>query len=378
MRLRSISEALSSKRKQKGEVSFRSSSAADRHIQKIIQRLEDKTGVPAEFIYEYMDDNINRLKEVQKYSPFLFDTMLQNQAEEATFSLVHRSESLKEKSFSDLKFDIKIMIQLVNKIELEHKGWFSKGLRQPRSFKKIYDIRPIFVPSARPEYKKFNAVTTAAVSDKGEFIFNIPFMQRLLDYGNAIDINATGAVYESNGGTIPDAYAYIEFLIMHELMHYVFGDFIAGRRFKQFKPIAHNWAGDFRSNYMLVKSGYTQLPIGLYSDDLNYDRDEIKSYKDLITLVDSEMRKLPPNLRQWARKEFEMDEHDDPKPSKPSKPPSDGDTSDPVPLKVGDIVKHKLTGTPLVITEIKSDGKAMFRRATSEETASAKNSKGTS
>jgi hypothetical protein len=376
MRLNDITEALSSNRKQKGEVAFRRSTVADQHIQKVIQRLEEKSGVPAEFIHDYIDDNINRLKEVQKYSPFLFDTMLQNQAEEATFSLIHRSENLKEKGFSDLKFDIKVMIQLVKKIELEHKGWFSRGLRQPRSFKKIYEIRPIFVPSQRPEYQKFNAVTTAACSDKGEFIFNVPFMQRLLDYGNAIDIKANGAVYQSNGGVIPDAYAYIEFLIMHELMHYVFGDFVAGHRFKQFEPIAHNWAGDFRSNYMLVKSGYTQLPLGLYSDDLNYDRDEIKTYKDLITMVDSEMKKLPPHLRQWARKEFEMDEHEDPKPPKPPQPQVDTRQKS-EPLKVGDVVKHRLTGTPLVITDITSDGKAVTRRATSAEVAAAKTPKGT-
>jgi hypothetical protein len=374
MRLIDITEALSSKRKQKGEVSFRKSTVADQHIQKVIQRLEEKTGVPAEFIHDYIDDNINRLKEVQKYSPFLFDTMLQNQAEEATFSLIHRSENLRDKSFSDLKFNTLILIELVAKIQLQHPGWFKDGLKQPRAIKRIEKISPILVPNTDKDLKKFNAVTTAACSDKGEFIFNVPFMQRLLDYGNAIDIKANDSAYQSNGGHIPDAYAYIEFLIMHELMHYVFGDFIAGRRFKQYEPIAHNWAGDFRSNYMLVKSGYTQLPIGLYSDDLNYDRDNAKTYKDLITMVDSEMKKLPPHLRQWARKEFEMDEHEDPKPPRPKPPPGSEQKSEP--LKVGDVVKHRLTGTPLVITDITSDGKAVTRRATSDEIAAAKTPKG--
>ena len=372
MKFTDIQEALSATRKEKGEVSFRSSTPADQHIRNVIAKISEDSGVPEELIDEFMENDISRLKEVQKYSPFLFDTLLKNSAESAAFSLINRSEHLKNMKWDDVKFDPVVMFNLIKLIELDHKNWFQKGLRAPRSFKRIYAVRPIFVPSKNPEYEKFNSVTTAAATASGEFIFNVPFMQRLINYGNAIGIEAEGKKYVSQGGTIPDAYSYIEFLVIHELMHYAWGDFAAGKKYKQYHPTAHNWASDFRSNYILVKNGYTQLPMGLFSDDINLDRPETDRYSKLIKFTNDEMIKLPPNLRQWAQKEFETDEH----PTKKPNPPQGGNDQQPEPkaeIKEGSVVQHKLTGTYLVVTKLKDDGSvAEVRRATQDEITAAK------
>lgn len=372
MKFTDIQEALSATRKEKGEVSFRSSTPADQHIRNVIAKISEDSGVPEELIDEFMENDISRLKEVQKYSPFLFDTLLKNSAESAAFSLINRSEHLKNMKWDDVKFDPDVMFKLIKLIQLDHRSWFQKGLRAPRSYKRINSVRPIFVPSNNPEYKKFNDVTTAAATASGEFIFNVPFMQRLINYGNAIGIEAKGKKYVSQGGTIPDAYSYIEFLVIHELMHYAWGDFAAGKKYKQYHPTAHNWASDFRSNYILVKNGYTQLPMGLFSDDINLDRPETDRYSKLIKFTNDEMMKLPPNLRQWAQKEFETDEH----PTKKPNPPQGGNDQQPEPkaeIKEGSVVQHKLTGTYLVVTKLKEDGSvAEVRRATQDEITAAK------
>lgn len=371
MKFDDISEALSAARKEKGEVSFRSSTAADQHIRKIIAKISQDSGVPEELIDEFLENDIGRLKEVQKYSPFLFDTLLKNAAESAVFTLINRSEHLKNMKWEDVKFDPNIMFKLIKLIQLDHKSWFDKGLRAPRSYKRINSIRPIFVPSNNPEYKKFNSVSTAAATAAGEFIFNVAFMQRLLNYGHAINLEAKGKKYVSQGGTIPDPYSYIEFLVIHELMHYAWGDFAAGKKYKQYHHTAHNWASDFRSNYTLVKNGYTQLPMGLFSDDINLDRPETDRYSKLIKFTNDEMMKLPPNLRQWAQKEFETDEHPvkKPKPKPTGQPPEDQKPE----IKEGSVVQHKMTGTYLVVTKLKDDGSvAEVRRANQDEIEAAK------
>jgi hypothetical protein len=58
----------------------------------------------------------------------------------------------------------------------------------------------------------------------------------------------------------------------------------------QANPTIINWVGDFRSNYLLVKSGYDQLPMGLFNDGINYDRQD--TYKEMYDLVKSEFDKL--------------------------------------------------------------------------------------
>jgi hypothetical protein len=105
---------------------------------------------------------------------------------------------------------------------------------------------------------------------------------------------------------------------------------------------------DFRSNYMLVKSGYEQLPIGLFSDDLNFDRELTSSYPKLIKVLDEELKKLPKDLQAWVEIEMEVDTHGPPPPPPPPAPPWSP--------TVGEIVLDKKNGTFVRIDKINNDG----------------------
>jgi hypothetical protein len=136
----------------------------------------------------------------------------------------------------------------------------------------------------------YRNVDTAAASPSGDFIFSVHFCQKLLDYAHLKELKPMGKKYVSNGGDIPDEYAYIEFLIMHEAFHYAHEDFYYQDIIPDAKNKIINWVGDFRSNYLLVKSGYAQLPMGLYSDEINYDRQ--KTYRQMYDKVHEEMKKM--------------------------------------------------------------------------------------
>lgn len=350
MRIKDILEAFDFTKKAKGQVPFKSSSLNDPHIQAIIAEESRQTGVPVADIMDELSKSpsTKMLGELKKYSPLLYDTLAQNAVESAVFKRIEDSVKLKKMSFDKVKFDFKVFLKLCELIRLDHtpgadapaeaKGLFP--LKAPGEALRINSVRPILVPTNNPDLQAFNQVTTAAATANGDFIFNKDFMQSLLNYGAVIGVKPKGAKYESNGGVIPDAYCYIEFLILHELFHYIFGDFSMGDRFKQYSPVAHNWASDFRSNYFLVKNGYEQIPIGLFSDDLNFDRETTSSYQKLITVVHNEMMKLPPHLRQWAENEFESDVHQ----------------NDPYKPQVGDVVTNHQTGEIGKVTKVYPDG----------------------
>ena len=330
-------EALEVKRKP--DVSFRKSQLADIHIQQIVQKISNETGVSFDDLIKEMSTDIDKTTEIGKYSPKLYDTLILNSAENAAFDLIFKSK--KAVNYDDSKFDIGIFRTLLKLVQYENSGFFP--LIAPGEVKRIYHIAPILVPSSKEEYKKFNDVGTAAATPNGEFIFNVPFMEQLLYFGAAVDIQPEGKKYVANGGTIPNNYCYIEFLIMHELLHYAYGDFQSGRRFKQYTHVTHNWASDFRSNYLLVKSGYTQLPIGLFSAELHFDKPETSSYEKLVSVVDAELKKLPRQLQAWVEKQMEVDEHDN-------------DEEQEWEPAIGEIVIHNKEGTFGRIVKINSDG----------------------
>jgi hypothetical protein len=97
-------------------------------------------------------------------------------------------------------------------------------------------------------------------------------------------------------------------------MHFAYGDFNYSKQLPQFNHKVHNWASDFRSNYDLVKNNFAQLPIGLFSDHINSDRQG--SYTDMAQLVHDELKKLPPHLQKLWEKIAKIDEE----PNKPKTP----------------------------------------------------------
>jgi len=337
-----INEAFEIKRAKPGEVPFRSSAETDPHIKTFIARLAADTGVDEAEMWKELEKAKGPLDEINKHSPILFATLAKNLVEQAAFNLIKTSK--KKFDQTNAQFNIDIFMTLIKMVQYENSGFFP--MKAPLEFKRIYQIIPILVPSTAPEYASFKSIDTAAVTANGEFIFNTNFMEQLLYYGEVVGIQGKGVKYVSNGGTIPDNYAYIEFLIIHEILHYVMGDFATGRRFPQYEHRVHNWAQDFRSNYLLVKSGYTQLPLGLFSDDFNLDRDEMRTYEKLIKAVYTEMQKIPKQYQAWIEEKFESDAHEN---------PDDGDQPEWQP-EIGDIVIHNKEGTFGKITKILPTG----------------------
>lgn len=355
--------ALSHSPKKKGEVPFRKSAIADQQIKKVIAEISNRTGVPEAEIENQLERHhrIIDIKELAKYSMPLFRTMLDNAVEGAAFDRIGKSDK-----FKDIKFNVKIFNKLLEYVQEENEGMFP--LTSPGKYRKIYDLNTILVPN--PNYgKRFNSVGTAAADSRGNFIFNVPFMENLLNYANVIGLQVNQPKYQSQGGDIPDIYGYIEFLILHEILHYRYDDLAIAKRYKRYPHVAHNWASDLRSNYLLVKSGYPQLPMGLYSDDLNFDREETNTYTKLIARVHEEMMKVPPEMRRWLDK-FDTDTHMKKK-KKKEKPNPDKSPQ----IFPGDIVLSKSDGTYSRVVEINDDGTVETIPASAEDVANAKRKK---
>jgi hypothetical protein len=368
---RALLEALSTKKVELGQVGFKDTSISDPHIQDIINAAASAMGVNPADVAKKMQGVLDKIEEMKKYSYLLYDTAARNAAETAAFDLMDQVDHPTAEKFDPVTF-----LKLIEMIQLEHSQFFP--LRAPGETNYIFSISPILLPSNKSKYKPYNElITTAAATEKGEFFFNVPFMQKLMNFATFENLKPKGKKYESNGGPIPDAYAYIEFLIMHELLHYTYGDFATGKRLPEFSHKIHNFAQDYRSNYQLVKSGYDQLPIGLFSDHINYDRQ--RKYKDMAQLVHDELNKLPKNLQQIFLDIADLDDHQQPPPPPPPPPPTPPRPPEPPrPLQAGDIVREKKTGEFFKVTNITADGKVETVPATDAEVAAAKTPMGES
>jgi hypothetical protein len=350
-----LMEAMSIKRAAPGEVPFKQTSLNDPHVQQIVQAASAQTGVPAAEIEQQMQQHIDKIEEMKQYSYLLYDTAARNAAQSAAFDLIAHSRDVA----SAPKFDVVTFVQLVKMIQMEHEQFFP--LRAPGETNYIFSINPILLPSNKKEFAKWNdVINTAAATAKGEFLFNVPFMQKLMDFAHVEGLRPKGKKYESNGGPIPDEYAYIEFLIMHELLHYSYGDFTQGEKLKQYSPTTHNYASDFRSNYMLVKNGYDQLPIGLFSDHINYDRQG--SYKEMVELVHNELKKMPKPLQDKFKEIADMDQHEPDNFGEPSEPgegkPGSPSGDEPDPDQVHKDIEDKLGKREEIGSKEEADKKA--------------------
>ena len=284
-----INEAFDNKRREFGEVKFSSTSLDDPHVKKIIDEIVSKHGIKREELIKGVEDRIKEFDDIAKKSPILYDTIKKNIVEQEIFDLMEKHKV----ADTAPRFDVKIFSKLLRFIKIEHDQFFP--LRNFIDHKYLYNPVVVLVPSNKPEHKKFNDVDTAAATPTGEFIFCKPFMQKLIDYAHIKGVTPKGKKYTGNGGEIPDEYAYIEFLIIHEFMHYTYADFHYQKKLNA-NPKIINWVGDFRTNYLLVKSGFEQLPIGLFSDHVNYDRQ--KSYKEMYDIVKAEFDKLNKDEQQ--------------------------------------------------------------------------------
>jgi hypothetical protein len=278
-----LDEAFESRRWQKGEVKFSETKITDPHIQKILKETARITNVPIAEVEQDLQKKIDSFKDIAAKAPILYGTILKNIVEDQAFNLLMDH---KISSPSCPRFNKAIFYQLEEQIKSDHEQFYP--LRSFLNFKRIYDTTPLFTNN--PDYPQFKDVTTACATPDGKFVFNPDFCQHLMDMAHLKQVKPKGLKYESNGGDIPDEYCYIEFVIIHEFMHYTYDDFHYQKIIQNSDPQIINWVGDFRTNYLLVKSGYEQLPMGLFNDDINYDRQD--TYIQMYNLVKSEMENL--------------------------------------------------------------------------------------
>ena len=312
-----LSEAWTMKAREMGETPWKKSSLSDPHIQEVIQHASEVTGVSVADIIHDVNKTLAEVEAIKQYSPILYETIAHNAVENAVFKMVSSVRHNQMNPHPNLvTFNETTFLQLAKMVQQEHPMF--RPLKQPADpVRRVWRVTPIIIPSDLPEYKKFNGVKTACATARGDFVFNKHFMQNLLDWAVIEGAKGQGKKYQSNGGPIPDAYVYVEFLIMHEYMHFAYGDFNYGKQMPEFSHKVHNWASDFRSNYDLVKNNYRQLPIGLFSDHINSDRQN--SYSEMAQIVHDELKKLPPKLQKTWEGMAEIDEEPNKIPRQPKK-----------------------------------------------------------
>ena len=303
-----IAEAFENKKRTVGEIKFLTSTLNDPYIRKLIAHTAKSANVAESVVMAAVEAQIADLTDASGKAPMLYETMIKNAAETAAFTVfwdAHQpaptdpAAMLKQAISGKPSFRVTtptpigpkfrefMFMKLAQSIRADHDDFFPlRGFVDRRILR---NINWVFTPSS--DHPTWNKINTAAATPSGTFIFNKTFMQCLLDHANIKQIKPAGQKYVSNGGDIPDEYAYIEFLIIHEFMHYSNDDFYYQKIIPNAKPTIINWVGDFRTNYLLVKSGYEQLPIGLFNDHINYDRQ--KEYIEMYNAVKAEMDKLP-------------------------------------------------------------------------------------
>ena len=358
---------------------------ADPHIKAMIKSVAAKFRVPESEILAKMQSHIDKIKEMAKYSKILHETALELAVNSAAYYVL--LEHIDNSNF--VKFDAKIFIKLIKRIQLETPNAFWP-LRSKVSGDEIRDIIPIYVPSFDPKNEMFNQVSTAACTAHGDFIFNVEFMQKLMDWYtiSATDpnqIKPKGTKYDCNTnkdgkkGDIPAAYAPLEFVIIHEFFHYIRGDFERGQTLSQYSHFVHNIAQDFVTNYTLLKNGYYMPPMVLISKHLNMDVQ--KNYDEIVKIVHEELTKMPQELQnEFEKIAEEADHHEagnknkgpDPKDKKPKEAkPKDKKPKEAKPVKppkVGDVVKNKKNGKFGKVTEVNTiTGKVTIVPLTDEE-----------
>lgn len=261
------------------------STLQDPHIQKAIAHAAKASGKTVKEIEDHLMAEAVKFEDIRAKSPILYDSIAANIIEQTLYKF-YREEKVASPKGVD-KFDPVTFSALVRRIKAEHPSLFP--LRNFYNKKPLAAPRMILVPTDNKEDAKWNKVDTAAATPNGEFIFNTDTMQRDMDFAYIQGVKPKSKKYKSNGGPFPDEWAPVEFTILHEFYHYTHGDFhymkVMGGN-----PTIHNWAGDFRSNYDLIKAGYEPYAEGLYNDHINYDRQG--TYKEMYDIVKKEFEKL--------------------------------------------------------------------------------------
>lgn len=312
-------EALATTKSEKGVVKFSTTQLTDPHIIQTIKMISDATGRPVASIEQSINDEIQKFLPDAKLAPILYGTILGNIVEDIVFTMFNKVRQTTPIATGGPVFNSLVFGRLIKRVLGEHGDfWPLRG---------FVDRRPMYTPvfdtlddpndpsslksTGDPKNPNMaDTIKTAAATPNGTFYFSVPFMQSLMDFSHIKGLKPKDKKYQCNGGPYPDEYAYLEFLIMHELMHYSNDDFYYQKIIPNANPTIINWVGDFRSNYTLVKSGFEQLPMGLFNDDINFDRQS--TYVEMYNLVKSEFDKLSKDDQNKVKQKLDQmsDDHE--------------------------------------------------------------------
>jgi len=353
-----VLEAFDNLKAAKGSVNFSATQLTDPHIVKAIEMMSKASGKPIAEIEQYIKDEVQQFAPKAQLAPILYGTILNNIVEDATFTMFNDLRRHVDIPTGAPAFGSVILGRWVKAIQGEHGDFWPLIVFVDRCpmFHPVLELLnepndPFSTKSTGDEENPNIAdqIKTAAATPSGNFYFNVPFMQSLMDFSHIKGLKPKNKKYQCNGGPFPDEYAYIDFLIMHELMHYSNDDFYYQHIIPDANPTIINWVGDFRTNYLLVKSGYEQLPMGLFNDDINYDRQF--SYIDMYNLVKSEFDKLSKKDQDEVKEKMDQ-KSDDHNPGQKQGASSDpGKTNN---KKPGDIDEHGKK----IADEMKKPGKS--------------------
>lgn len=263
---------------------FSKTSLSDGFISDIIEEYAIQSGKPFESVLDEVREKVDERIRLLSFSPFMYQNMIDAAVEAVVFD--EYMPVKKERLFSE-----NVFYALKNMIIEENSSFFP--LKDGYSKRKVLKTNWFVVPASDAVRlpKRMQSCETAMVTNKGDFVFNRFFCESLCRYAKYKGISARGPKYASNGGPIPDYYEYVEFLIMHEFMHIIHGDVFYINKFKNISKDIQNIVGDFIINYKLLKSGYNQPPIGLYSENINYDKQD--TIEEMREVVVSELLKMP-------------------------------------------------------------------------------------
>ena len=259
-----LSEIAGSGIKSQKGVTFSTSTMSTPFVVNLINKISDTSGKSVATIKADVQFQSEIALEKMKDGPdrFYADAR-KNVIESILFSMIKEIDHTE-------KFNVEEFKILFNYILVKNKNFLK--IKDPMTGKRVklnimYTPMPSFVK--QPDWVK--NVDTASASPEGDIVFNINFINQLITYASYKEIKPKGSIYKSNGGLVSDNLAYIEFLILHEIYHIIHGDHFFQSKKEGMTPIVQNYLGDFISNANLVKAGYEQLPIGLYSSNYNYD-----------------------------------------------------------------------------------------------------------
>ena len=283
-------------------------------IVNILNKL-DQIGIPKQSVLDFIQQETAAAEESFTYAPDLLRVTYNNRIETSLFNLLwHKLDpNIIQQAIGSSKFNRATMQRLLLQMRAANQG----ELFPMRSImrKTALELPVLQYTDDFPQSHPVAAVTTAAASPDGDFYFCEHFCQSLINYAHLKEVHPKSYYFGKGRDKVPEDYAYLEFLIAHEVLHYTNSD---SYKHKYVNGVPNhtiiNWATDFRSNNTLVRSGYEQLPLGLFSDVFNFDNPKFRVFNALYEAVKAEMDKLPKSAQDKVEEAMEKTETDDHKP----------------------------------------------------------------